>query len=61
MSKPASRIRRNGAIVIKSAESLPRPVEPTGAANGRHSEVTQADRRLAEAVLRRHRAAPSPA
>jgi hypothetical protein len=57
MSKPATRTRRNGAIVIKAVESLPRPVEPTGAANGRHTVVTLADRQLAEAVLRRRRAA----
>ena len=61
MSKPATRTRRNGAIVIRSAESLPRPVEPTGASNGNRPAVTPADRSLAEAILRRHRAAPSPA
>ena len=60
MSKPASRIR-NGAFVIKSAESLPRPVDPVGAANGRRTVVTPEDRRLADALLRRHRAAASPA
>ena len=60
MSKPAPRIR-NGAIVIRSAESQPRSIEPSGSANGRPPDVTLEDRKLAELVLRRRRAAPSPA
>ena len=55
MSKPTSRIHTNGAYVIKSAESLPRPVTATASLNGRAPAVTLADRQLARAVLRRHR------
>ncbi len=56
MSNPTSRIR-NGAIVIKSAESLPQAITPADSPNGRAPVVTLADRKLAEALLRRHRAA----
>ena len=57
MSKPATRIRINGAYVIKSAESRPREIKPSGSLNGRAPVVTLEDKALARAVLQRHRAA----
>ena len=50
MSKPPSRIRTNGAYVIKSAESRPRVIKASGSLNGRAPVVTPEDRKLAEAV-----------
>lgn len=55
MSTYSSRIRTNGAHVIRSAESRPRAVKPTGALNGRAAAVTLGDRKLAAAVRQRHR------
>ncbi|HEY1538157.1 MAG TPA: hypothetical protein VGF63_02085 [Solirubrobacteraceae bacterium] len=57
MSRASTRIRTNGAYVIKSAESVPRPIEARGSLNGRAAVVTLADRQLAQAVWLRHRGA----
>ena len=56
MSKPAPRIRIKGAYVIKSAESRPREIKPSGSQNGRAPVVTVEDKALARAVLQHHRA-----
>ncbi len=56
MSKrPDSRIRTNGAYVIRAAESRPRAIKASGSPNGNTPAVTPGDRRLAEAVRERHR------
>jgi len=56
MSKrSANRIRTNGAYVIRSAESRPRPVKAAGSLNGNAPAVTPGDKKLVEAVLERHR------
>ncbi|MEA2191507.1 MAG: hypothetical protein QOI73_1628 [Solirubrobacteraceae bacterium] len=56
MSKRSdSRIRTNGAYVIRSAESRPRSIKATGSLNGNAPAVTPGDRKLAEAVRERHR------
>ena len=56
MSKPATRIRTNGAYVIRSAESRPRSIKASGALNGHAPPVTADVKRLVEAVLeQRHR------
>ena len=57
MSKPTTRIRSNGAYVIRSAESRPREIKAAGSLNGRAPVVTLEDKALARAVLQRHRAA----
>lgn len=57
MSKASTRIRTNGAYIIKSAESVPRPIEARGPLNGRAAIVTLADKQLAEAVWLRPRTA----
>jgi hypothetical protein len=56
MSKrSATRIRTNGAYVIRSAESRPRTVKASGSLNGGAPIVTAGDKKLAEAVLQHHR------
>ena len=56
MSKrSATRIRTNGAYVIRSAESRPRDVKAAGSLNGTAPAVTLGDKKLVEAVLQRHR------
>lgn len=51
MSKrSATRIRTNGAYVIRSAESRPRAIKAAGALNGTPA-VTADVKRLVEAVL----------
>ena len=56
MSKTsATRIRTNGAYVIRSAESRPRSVKAAGSLNGHAPAVTSDVKRLGEAVLSRHR------
>jgi len=57
MSKASNRIRINGAYVIRSAESRPYPIVPRGPLNGQGPVVTEADKKLAEAVWLRHRSA----
>lgn len=57
MSKLTTRIRINGAYVIKSAESRPREIKPSGSPDGRAPVVTLEDKALVRAVLQRHRAA----
>ena len=57
MHKASNWIRGNGAYVIKSAESVPRPIEARDPPNGRAPVVTEADKKLAEAVWLRHRTA----
>ncbi len=53
MSKrSATRIRTNGAYVIRSAESRPRPVKAADSLNGHAPAVTPSDKKLVEAVLR---------
>jgi len=55
MSKSPSRDRGIVDILVRSAESRPRAVKATGPLNGRAAIVTPEDKKLAEAVLRRHR------
>jgi len=55
MSKrSATRIRTNGAYVIRSAESRPRTVK-AAVSHGNAPAVTPGDKKLVEAVLERHR------
>jgi len=54
VSKPSSRIRTNGAYVIKSAESRPYSVKTSGASSGHSAIVTAGDKKLAAAVRQRH-------
>ena len=56
MSKrSATRIRTNGAYVIRSAESRPVAVKAAASMNGNSPPVTPGDKKLVEAVLGRHR------
>jgi len=57
MSKrSATRIRTNGAYIIRSAESRPRAIKAAGSLNGNAPVVTAGDKKLVEAVLeQRHR------
>jgi hypothetical protein len=56
MSKRSdTRIRTNGAYVIRSAESRPRPVTSAGSLNGHAPAVTADVKQLVAAVLKRHR------
>ena len=50
MSKPVTRIRTNGAYVIKSAASRPREIKASTSLNGRAAVVTPEIRRLVQAV-----------
>jgi hypothetical protein len=61
MSKSLSRIRANGAYVIKSAESRPLVIEASGSRNGRAPVVTPEDRKLVEAVWQHRRLSAPPA
>jgi hypothetical protein len=55
MSKSPTRIRTNGAYVIKSAASRPREIKASGSLNGRAPVVTPEIKQLVAAVLQHHR------
>jgi len=59
MSKSSSRIRTNGAYVIKSAESRPQPIKAPRSLNGRTPVVTPEIKKLVEAVWQ-HRRVSAP-
>lgn len=53
MNRPSSRIRTNGAYVIKSAESRPRAVKATRVSTKHSRTVIPGDKKLAQAVRKR--------
>ncbi len=55
MSKSDTRIRRNGAYIIKSAASRPVVIEPKGSLNGHAPAVTPEITSLVAAVLQHRR------
>ena len=55
MSKPETRIRRNGAYIIKSAASRPREIKGSASLNGHAPAVTPEIKKLVAAVLRHRR------
>jgi hypothetical protein len=54
-NRSATRVRTNGASVVRSAEIRPRAVEAAGLLDGDAPTVTAGDGKLVEAVLERHR------
>jgi hypothetical protein len=55
MRKSDTRIRRNGAYIIKSAASRPVVIEPNGSLNGHAPDVTPEIKSLVAAVLQHRR------
>jgi hypothetical protein len=61
MSKSSTRIRANGAYVIKSAESRPEPIRASRSLNDHTPVVTPEIKKLVEAVWQHRRVSAPPA
>ncbi len=59
MSKSSTRIRTNGAYVIKSAESRPREIKASRSLNGHAPVVTPEIKQLLAAVFQHRRSQQS--